>query len=94
MTTDEIALLMQVALFGERSPALRAAGFTLDGRRVKLVFYYDGSIAENDYESASSVETEMIAALPRDMQVVTEVARADAPNKMPAPQRWAYSRRE
>jgi hypothetical protein len=94
MTSEHVALVLQVALFGEVSPALRAVGFNLRDRRVTLVFYYDGPISEEDQESASCMETEMIAALPQDAQVVSEVIRFDAPGRMPPPDRWVYSRRE
>jgi len=89
-----MALLMQRALFGEVSPALRAAGFSLNDDQITLVFYYDGKISERDEESASCVETEVIAALPSEMQVASKVIRLDAPAKLPSPVRWVYSRRE
>lgn len=94
MTSDSMALLMQSALFGEVSPALRAAGFKLDHDRVTLVFYYDGAITEADAESASCVETEVIAGLPSKIQVISEIKRLDSPTRLPSPDRWVYSRRE
>lgn len=94
MTEDFVSLKVQTALLGEVSPQLRAVGFKqLDGA-IALVFYYDGPIADADHESASRVETEVIASLADDVRVTSEVRRLDAPNKPQAPQRWVYYRRE
>ena len=94
MSHEEVARLLQIALVGEVSPALRWAGFSLAGRRVALVFFYDGPISDEDRESASCVETEVIAGLPDDVQVSTEVIRLDSPARPPEPDRWVYGRRE
>ncbi len=91
---DRVALLLQVALLGEVSPALRRAGFDLGDRRVTLRFVYDGPVADDDRESASCVETEVIAALPDDVRVTTRVERVDAPARLPEPEHLVYSRRE
>lgn len=94
MTQDQIALLLQLALLGEVPPALRGAGFTLSDRHLELTFYFDGSVSEEDRESASCVETEVIAGLPEEVRVASNLVRVDAPDKMPDPGRWAYRRRE
>lgn len=44
MTQDQIAQLLQVALLGEVSPALRGVGFSLEAHDVILQFYFDGPI--------------------------------------------------
>lgn len=94
MTYDQVALVIQVALLGEVFPALRGVGFTLQGDKVQLVVFHDGAISEEDRESASCVETEVMAGLPRSATVVTEIIRADTPKLMPDPGRWVYRRRE
>lgn len=94
MTYDQVALVLQLALLGEVFPALRGVGFTLEGDEVRLVFFHQGAISEEDRESASCVETEVMAGLPRSATVVSEVVRADMPKIMPDPGRWVYRRRE
>ncbi len=94
MTRDEVALLLQVALLGEVSPPLRGVGFPLEGERIRIFFYYDGPISEEDGESASNVETEVMAGVTRPGEVFAEVIRLDAPTKPPDPLRWVYRRRE
>jgi hypothetical protein len=94
MTHDQVALILQTALLGEVSSELRGVAFALLDREVQLVFYYDGPASEDDQESASCVETEVIAALPEDSVVVRRVVRADAPSRMPNLDRWVYRRRE
>lgn len=94
VTSDRVALVLQVALLGEVSPALRRVGFDHGPDDVTLRFFYDGPISDDDRESASCVETEVMAALPDDIRVTTEVERVDAPARLPTPERLAYSRRE
>jgi hypothetical protein len=94
MTYDQVALVLQVALLGEVFPALRGVGFTLENDKVGLVFFHHGAISEDDRESASCVETEVMAGLPRSVTVVSKLIRADMPKSMPDPGRWVYRRRE
>ena len=94
MTYDEVALALQVALLGEVFPTLRGVGFTLENAKVQLLFFHDGAISEEDYESASCIETELMASLPRSANVVSEVIRVDSPNLIPDRGRWVYRRRE
>ena len=44
-------LTMNRALWGEVSPALRAARIKWDDQAIHLFFYYDGEISEEDHES-------------------------------------------
>lgn len=94
MTDDEIALALQIALLGEVSAAMRGNSFMRRGNDVTLRFYFDGPVSEMDRESASCVETELIAALPAQAKVRTEIVRADAPAALPESGRWSYRRRE
>ena len=94
MTYDDISLILQVALLGEVFPALQGVGFTLENEKVELIFYHDGALSEEDRESTSCVETEVMAGLPKSVVVVSQVIRVDAPKSMPDPGRWAYCRRE
>jgi hypothetical protein len=94
MTHNEVAAKLQVALLGEVFPSLRGAGFSLEQDKVRLVLYHDGPLSEEDRESASCIETELMALLPRSVAVVTDVIRKDAPTKMPDPEQWIFRRRE
>jgi hypothetical protein len=94
MTHDQIAQLLQVALLGEVSAALRGVGFSLGGQDVILQFYFDGPISDEDRESASSIETEVIARLPDEARVSTNLMRSDMPARMTDPERWVFRRRE
>jgi hypothetical protein len=94
MTYDQVALILQVALLGEVFPSLRGVGFTLGPKQVKLLFFHHGPISDEDRESASCVETEVMAGLPTSVEVVSEITRADAPKLMADPGRWVYRRRE
>ncbi|GAB1344715.1 hypothetical protein MASR1M101_38420 [Gemmatimonas sp.] len=94
LNQDRVALLLQTALLGEVPPALRRVGFDLGDCSVTLHFFFDGPIAEDDRESASVVETEMVAMLSDDVRVTLKVERVDTPERLPTPQRLVYSRRE
>lgn len=91
---DEIALVLQTALLGEVGPDLRGVGFTVDDGTVVLSFQFDGAISDIDRESASCVETEVMAALPPSIRVSSEVIRVDRPTPVKATSRWVYRRRE
>lgn len=85
---------MNRALWGEVSPALRAAMITWDEKKVHLYFYYDGKISEEDNESAECIATEVIADF-TGYQLEVDILRWDYPK--PIPQGHAemvYMRRE
>ena len=94
MTHDEVAAKLQVALLGEVFPSLRGVGFSLEPERVRLFQYYDGPLSEEDAESASCIETELMALLPRSVEVENNLIRQDDPSKLPDPDRWIFRRRE
>lgn len=79
----ELRLLLQTALLGEVGCALRGVTYGLDGREVRIRFYFRGPIRDEDRESASRVVTEVIAGLPEDVRVAEEVIRLDAPARIP-----------
>jgi hypothetical protein len=94
LTADRVAVLLQYALLGEVSSALRRVGFSLSGRRIALSFFYDGPISPDDLESAEVVETELLAALSQSDAVTKQVVRVDAPQQLPQIERVVFSRRE
>jgi hypothetical protein len=91
---DEIALVLQTALLGEVGPALRGVGFTVNDDTLVLSFQFDGPISDVDRESASCVETEVMAALRPSTRVSSAVIRADSPSPVKGVARWVYRRRE
>lgn len=96
MTTgqESLALAIQTALLGEVSPALRGVVFTRENANVALSFFFDGEIEEEDRESASCVESELVAVLPPEVTVRTEIIRRDPPATLHAAGWWVYRRRE
>jgi hypothetical protein len=94
MTDLELRAVLQTALLGEVGPALRGVAYRLDGREVRILFYFDGPVSDEDRESAACVGTEVIAALPEDVRVVEEVIRLDAPARIPPDLPRVFHRRE
>ncbi|MDN3506836.1 MAG: hypothetical protein P0S96_06370 [Simkaniaceae bacterium] len=83
------------ALWGEVSSALRCASIKEELGKIKLFFYYDGKISEEDHESAECVATEVIAGFP-DHQLETHVERLDSSQQLPLDEigQLVYLRRE
>lgn len=60
---DRIRLALQIALLGEIYPAIRAIAFAYNSAKLlKVRFYLDREPNEDDYESVSSVMSELIAS--------------------------------
>ena len=75
-------LALMRALWGEVSPALRAAFIKWDNRTVYLFFFYDGEISDEDNDSAECAATEVIASFP-EHKLEVEIKRLDYPNLLP-----------
>jgi hypothetical protein len=87
-------LSMNRALWGEVSPALRAAKIKWDDITIHLFFYYDGEISEDDYESAQDVATEVISDFPKH-ELEVNILRWDYPKPIPQESlETVYRRRE
>ncbi len=87
-------LSIQRALLGEISPKLRAVVFSIVGRDIDIRFYFDGLISEADIESASCVETEILADSEPEDSVTVKCIRLDAPELIVDDGNWVYQRRE
>ncbi|MCI5142254.1 MAG: hypothetical protein D3909_11165 [Candidatus Electrothrix sp. ATG1] len=87
-------LSIQRALLGEISPLLRAEAFSITERNIDVRFYFDGLISEDDAESASCVETEIIADYEAEDTVTVRCIRLDAPGPIADNGVWVYQRRE
>ena len=87
-------LSLMRALWGEVSPALRAASIKLDNQTVHVFFFYDGEISDEDQESAECVATEVIASFP-NYKLEVDIRRLDYPNPLPYVMgELVYKRRE
>lgn len=99
MTVDfnpiiDARLSLQRALLGEVSPQLRAVVFSIIDRTIDVRFYFDGVISENDKESASCVETEILADYDPEDSVTVRCIRLDFPDPINDGGTWVYQRRE
>ena len=94
MTEYELRLILQTALLGEVGGALRGVAFGIGDRTVRVRFWYDGPVSDEDRESAACVVTELYASLPHDWRVADEVIRLDAPARLPYDVPMIFHRRE
>ncbi len=86
-------LCIQVALLGMIEPHLRAVTLGWSSHSVDAVFYFHGQLTEDDRESVSCVESEVMASFP-DHEVSFDSTRLDWPAKPEMLGAWAYWRRE
>lgn len=87
-------LSIQRALLGAVSAKLRAVVFSIQARHIDVRFYFDGLIDEADFESASCVETEILADYEAEDTVTVECIRLDFPSVISHDGVWVYHRRE
>lgn len=87
-------LSIQRALLGEVPAHLRAVVFSISGRDIDIRFYFDGQISEADTESASCVETEILADYEAEDTVSVQCIRLDFPDPIGDDGIWVYQRRE
>jgi hypothetical protein len=90
----EVLLSLQRALLGEVTPRLRAVTVKYAESSVHFEAYFDGEVSDEDRESMSLVETEVMADFPSDHLITHEVIRLDAPALIPKDRTWVYYRKE
>ncbi|EKE05154.1 MAG: hypothetical protein ACD_19C00418G0002 [uncultured bacterium] len=92
----EVLLCIQQALLGEVFPALRAIDISWGEKMIKFIAYVDGIISDNDYDSLSCIETEIIACFSENYIINYEIIRIDSPHPLPNKRgmECVYSRRE
>jgi hypothetical protein len=90
----EVLVGIQNALLGEVSAGLRAVVVTFDAQSIHFDAYYDGEPSEDDVESMSCVETELIAMSPEDHVITQRVTRLDHPEPIPKVGHWVFFRKE
>ncbi len=87
-------LSLQRALLGEVSSNLRAVVFSITGLIITVRFYFDGPVSQEDEESASYVETEVLADYEPEYTVTAQCIRSDFPSSINDDGLWVYLRRE
>ena len=87
-------LSIQRALLGEVAEELRAVVLSVDGHDVDIRFYFDGPVSEANADSASCVETEILADFEAEDTISVRCIRQDAPNEIIDEGVWVYQRRE
>lgn len=87
-------LNIQRALLGEVSSKLRAVIFSVLDKELDVRFYFDGEIGEDDIESVSCVETEVLADYDENFNVIAKCVRLDAPLPIVDDGIWVFRRRE
>lgn len=87
-------LSIQRALLGEVSPKLRAVVFSIVERNIDVRFYFDGAIRDEDIESASNVEAEIIADYEQEDVITALCIQIDYPEIITDDGVWVYQRRE
>lgn len=97
MNKDSIVLArlsIQRALLGNVSANLRAVVFSFVGININIKFYFDGFISEEDIESVSLAEAEVIADYSPEDTVSIDCIRLDFPSVINDGGVWVYQRRE
>lgn len=98
MTTgvDRLDILFSVqrALLGEVRPNLRVVTANYDDSHVVISFYFDGPVSDDDRETASEIETEVIAYFPPAIKIAANCIRVDAPERITDGGLWIYARKE
>lgn len=89
---EDALIFMNRALSGEVSLALRAARITWHKNGIRLFFYYEGEIVEDDYASAECVASELISNY-IEHGLAVYIVRYDLPAPIP-PEGVVYLREE
>lgn len=90
----EVLLSLQRALLGEVTPRLRAVTVRHAESSIHFDAYFDGEPNEEERESMSAVETEVMAGFPATHTTTHDVIRLDPPALIPKDRIWVYFRKE
>lgn len=93
MKMFEGVLSLNRALWGVVFPSLRSARIEMLEKIVRLHFFYDGEISEDDYESLEVASSEVMADFP-DYDLSVEIQRLDFPTPMPEIGELVFLRKE
>jgi len=65
-----------------------------DEANIRIEAFFDGKITEDERESMSEVEAEVLADFDESVRVTSEMVRLDAPALIPQDGLWIYRRKE
>lgn len=88
----EVKLSLQIALLGAIYKNIMVIEFSIEGKNIYITFYFDGPISEENIESASIVETEVVSDFDESIEITHECVRLDFPNIIPNKGVWVYAR--
>lgn len=91
-----VLMTVQVALLGEVHPSVRKVGVGWTDKSIRVLVFHDGEPSEDQVESASCIETEIMASFPAH-EVEVSTVRLDRPGvvrDIDGISAWAYSRWE
>lgn len=97
MTDDRrssVLLAIQAALLGEVSSKLRAVSASWTETNIHFDCYFDGDVSDEDRDSMSCVETELLAMYPESHSVSHDIHRVDYPAPLPQTPERVFRRRE
>lgn len=89
-------LSAQRALLGSVTSNLRAVTIAINNNKkiVKVCFFYDGEISEEDFDTANTAITEIISDFPPEYELEEHIERIDYPNPISINGRIAFRRKE
>jgi hypothetical protein len=91
---QSVLVALQQALLGEVSERLRAVTVSYDETSLHFEAIFDGKVGDDDRESMSYVETELIALFPSAHVITHAVQQSDFPAPIPKDKAWAFYRKE
>lgn len=87
-------LSLQRALLGYVLNNVRVVAFALEEQSLHIRFYIDGEVSEDNLESSSCVETEVIADYETEYKITAECLRLDYPSVIENWGFWVFQRQE
>lgn len=90
----QVLLALQQALLGAITANLRAVTVSFTETSIHFEAYFDGEIDNEERETMSLVETEVMALFPSIHATTHDVIRLDAPALIPKDRAWVYLRKE
>jgi hypothetical protein len=75
-----LKLSLQRALLGNVTPNIRAVLAELVDKKIRIIFYFEGGIGDEDEELVSVVETEVMADFDEDFNVEAIIRQLDSPD--------------
>lgn len=94
VTRERVLLSLQRALLGEVFERLIAVCVDWHDHHITIYAYVDGDPTDDELESLSCVETEVIADFSKHVTIEHEVQRLDSPRRPPDHTAYVYLRKE